>query len=282
MRQDRIGDGLDLGEAILGELESEQRGGRWLELGRQQRRDGHRRAAARSLQLAVADLPLRLDARRELAEVLIELGRRGTARRVLVQPVPSEAAQEHLLDLVQYLVSQRMLNQAALVLTERQTIDPRNLEIRLRLLRVYGRLAAGRQGLITQTEARPLADTPARYRRWLEAALTLHEELDDVDVFLGGEVERLAADEDRWSERGLGRLDVLVEVAERVEPAIAGAALSAALTNQPPAEAAAWWNGAWLMCRLRWINRRPKWSLCLSVWSTVMILNASSIEHGWH
>lgn len=238
MRQDRLSDGLELAERVLADLDDDERGGRWLDLGRNQQRAGRLRAAAESFARATQALPLRLDARREHAEVLVELGRRGAARRVLVAPVPAEAAQEHLLDLVQFMMSQRMLNQAALVLQERMQQEPRNLEVRLRLIRVFAKLAAGRQGSLVQQEARALADTAARYRRWLEAALTLSEELGNTEDLLRAEQDRLAQEEQRWSERGIERLHVLVTVAESRFPDIAATIIERSLTDSPPEAAA--------------------------------------------
>jgi len=152
-------------------------------------------------QVAEADL-LALDVRRELAETYLVLGRRQEVRALLARPIPKEAELEKLMDLVQFMIQQEFFVEARAALADRIDQEKTNLEIRMLLLTVHRRLGnqvAGRQ-LIEQS--RGLADTVARYRLWLESAVTFHESFETSEAFLAGEQTGLDQDSGPGPEKG--------------------------------------------------------------------------------
>lgn len=163
--------------------------------------------------------PARLDVRRELAETYLATGRRQEVRKLFAGGASRQASQqadlEDLLDLVQFMIEQELYAEARSAISGRLGQQKDDLDLRLLLLSVerrLGNLAAGEK-LIAQS--RRLADTGARYRLWLEAAVTLHEDFDSVGQFIQAEQSRLAGDPPQWTTRRLQRRLAFAEIASR-------------------------------------------------------------------
>jgi len=157
--------------------------------------------------------PARLDVRRELAESYLATGQVQKARDALKCEFPDDAPIENVLDLVQFMLEQRLLLEAREVITKRLKLGKSNFDLRLLLLTVEGRIGHFRAGRDLLLGTRELADTGARYRRWLESAIAFHDLFDTVEPFLDAEQERMEADAGDWSEKAMERRMAFIEVA---------------------------------------------------------------------
>lgn len=157
--------------------------------------------------------PSRLDVRRELAESYLATGQIQKARDALKCEFPDEAPIENVLDLVQFMLEQRLLLEAREVIAKRLKLGKSNFDLRLLLLTVEGRIGHFRAGRDLLLETRELADTGARYRRWLESAITFHDLFDTVESFLLAEQERMELEAGDWSEKAMERRMAFIEVA---------------------------------------------------------------------
>ena len=63
-------------------------------------------------------------------------------------------------------------------------MDKESLELRLLLLDIEHRVGNSTAGRALAVECRGLADTAARYRQWLEAAVAFHNDFDTLAAFL--------------------------------------------------------------------------------------------------
>ncbi len=208
-----------------------------LELARFLRRSALPRDALDMFREVVESAPARLDVRRELAETLLALGRRDEVRALLADPLPEGAALENVLDLVQFMIQERLLVEARGVLQARVMEEPANLEIRTLLVNVYHRLGDRAAGETLIEQSRKLADTNARYRLWLESAASFYESLGGAD-FLRAELDRLDEASVSWTGKDLERRLIFAELAAR-EAAVrddVAAMLREAIRGDPPRE----------------------------------------------
>ncbi len=179
--------------------------------------------------------PARLDVRRELAETYLAMGDRQRARGLFRNLAAKQADLENLLDLVQFMIDQELLTEARAAIGQRLQEEKENLDLRVLLLSVerrLGNLAAGEKLI---AEGRVLADTGARYRLWLEAAVAFHEDFDSLDAFLEAEQARLDQDPKEWTTRRLERRLAFAEIAARSgREKEAAAMLQSDLEDDPP------------------------------------------------
>ncbi|MEZ5299195.1 MAG: PQQ-binding-like beta-propeller repeat protein [Verrucomicrobiales bacterium] len=155
--------------------------------------------AAELFEQAVALAPERLDVRRELAEVLVALGDRPAARKLFKDGEAAEGAAENFLDMAQFMVAQGLLAEARAAAEKRLAESPGNFDLRLLLIEIYGKIGAQRSGEEAITGARALADTPARYSRWLDTAAMFHELFDTAEPFFDAEHLRLMGADPEWT-----------------------------------------------------------------------------------
>ena len=115
--------------------------------------------------------------------------------------------------MIQFLLKQDLVAEAEAALAAKVEREPQNFDLRLVQLTVAIRRAdqAGGLRLIETTHA--LADTDARYRRWLESAVSFHETFETEVEFLAAQQERVTAEADRWTRAKLDRTLAFVEVA---------------------------------------------------------------------
>jgi tetratricopeptide (TPR) repeat protein len=180
--------GLD---SLLEGLAPAERATRLLETARYLRRASLPGDAAALLEGVLEISPERLDVRRELAEALLATGRRRRCEELLGRDVPEDTATENLIDAARFMLENDFCDEARRALRAGAARDGTDLELRTLLLKVELRLGNLRSGERLVRDARALADTPARYRLWLEAAAEFHEGADTLDAFLGDELGRV-------------------------------------------------------------------------------------------
>lgn len=191
---------------------------RAVEAARALRARGSLRAAAALLERVLAAAPARADLRRELAECLLESGQRAAARRLLGQPLAPETDLDAFLDLLGLLRRERFLPEALAQVEARLAAEPR--ELALHLARLELRARAGRhagQGEAA-VQARTLADTPARYRRWLDAALEASDLSGALGPFLEAEAARLGAEQAAAADPEAERLVAFADASAPLDP----------------------------------------------------------------
>jgi outer membrane protein assembly factor BamB len=210
-------------ESLLGGMAEAEQVRRRLDLARSLRRMTLPREAADQLEKVLAADPARLDVRRELAEALMAANETERARRLLREALAPDAAIENFLDLIAFMMapsSSATWPEARDALRDRLAREPRNFEVALRLVQVLGLLGEQAQGETVLEQARPLADTGARYAQWLEAGLALAEAADAMNAFFEAEEARLVAAAEAsggWTpERGATYMQ-LCEAAQRNE-----------------------------------------------------------------
>ena len=186
-----------------------------LEMARSFRRSNLAADAAELLQRVVDGAPDRFDLRRELAELYLKLGNRGRARELFAGQLPAAVQVENVLDFVPFLIQQEMFAEARRTLVKAITPDEPNIEVRLLLADVERRTGNRTSADRVLTETRALTDTPARYRQWIEAAATLHQEDESLPAFVAAERQRLTEDAGDWNENRVERILSLLDVAGR-------------------------------------------------------------------
>lgn len=181
-------------DQVAGALPADELDRRLVELARHLRETKRFDDAAALFQRIVDAQPDRFEVRRELAEVHLAAEDRAAARAVLRDLPVNDAAIENFLDLVDFMVAAEFLDEARAALEARLEGAPGNLDLSLPLATVLAQSGdQARAGAIV-LESRAAADTPARYRAWLEAALEVHEAFGDLERFYDDEQQRLLAD----------------------------------------------------------------------------------------
>ena len=206
-------------EEMLGELDEEARFERRLDLARYLRRMSLPEEAIAVFLAAMEDRPERLDVRRELAETYLSTGKRGSARLLFTDELAEGATIENFLDVAQFLVGQEMLGTAKRVLENRRLVQPDHFELRLLLVDVFGKLGEKSDGEDLLTDTRDLADTEARYRRWLETGVSFHGLFGTESRFFDDEQRSLTAtggeDGKGWTPEEISRFYAFCEAAGR-------------------------------------------------------------------
>ena len=228
----RRSEALAVFDGLAAKLDPAARLTQLLELARFLRRSSLHADAAELFTRALALAPARLDVRRELAETWLAIGRKEKAREVFAGKMSDDTETENLLDVIQFFLKQEMFAEARATLAERVAKEPQNFDLRLMQLTVATRLADRAAGEKVIEETRGLADTDARYRRWLEGAVAFHEAFESEAAFLDAAQQRVLATPGGWAgenrERRLVFADVAAahgrkaEVAAMIDGALAG------------------------------------------------------------
>ncbi len=236
----RSGDALAALTEAVDEMKPDDRGGCLLETARFLRRSALLGDAAelfrRAIEAAPARLPnSRVKPRRELAETYLAMGDRQRVRELFGEIDFQQASLEDLLDLVQFMIRQELLGEARAALRGRLAQEKVNLDLYTLLLGVERRLGHHAAGEKLIARSRPLADTGARYRLWLEAAVEFHEASDSIDSWLAAEQARLDEDPGPWTTRRLERRLAWAEISARCgRRQEAAAMLQHDLDDDPP------------------------------------------------
>ncbi len=199
-------------DALMRELPAAARLARLLGTARFLRGASLHEEAAEVFERAVKLAPDRPDVRRELAEAYVAAGQRRKARALFRSLTAGRGQTENLLDAAQFMVEQGMFTEAARILRARAAADETDLEVRLLLLRAEAGLDNREVGRGLIVKIRVLADTGARYRRWLEAAADFHGKYRAGGQFLTAEQGRLEKEGGAWTEARLERLLAFAEV----------------------------------------------------------------------
>ena len=203
-------------ETLLGKTGAPDRPDRRLDLARALRRMSLPSDAAAQFEKALAADPKRLDIRRELAESQLAAGDAAAARRLMREALDGDAEIENFLDAVAFMTQQNMLPEGRDALRGRLTREPRNFEVAMILVDVLARLGEQKDGEVLLDQSRLLADTEARYRRWLEAAQAFAETMDTTEAFFASEQARLVAEVDEksggWTKERAARYLTLCDV----------------------------------------------------------------------
>ncbi len=214
-------------ESLLAGLSADDQIRRRLDLARALRRMTLPAEAVVHLEKVLEADPKRLDVRRELAEARLAANDPEGARRLMREAMAPDAAIENFLDVIAFMVgpeSAATWPEARDALRDRLEREPRNFEVAMRLADVLRLLGEQAEGEAVLERTRGLADTDARYRRWLEAGMALGEASGTEAAFFEGEEARLvaavAADAGGWTPERAARYLLFCEVTRQsdVEP----------------------------------------------------------------
>ncbi|MFN0130302.1 MAG: PQQ-binding-like beta-propeller repeat protein [Verrucomicrobiales bacterium] len=211
-------------DSLLTGLPPDEQVRRRLDLARALRRMTLPKEAAAQLEEVLAADPKRLDVRRELAEALLASNDPEGARRLMREAMAPDAAIENFLDVVAFMMgpeSSATWPEARDALRGRLALEPRNFEVAMLLVDVLGRLGEQAEGEAVLEQARGLADTDARYRRWIEVGLALAEAAGGAEGFFDAEQARLVAAVDEatggWTPERAAQYLLFCEVTKQAE-----------------------------------------------------------------
>lgn len=235
-------------DLLLEKMDAADRPERILDLGRFLARSGLHEESAAQLARFLEAAPERLDVRRELAEEYLAAEQRPDAEAAVAAGVAhvGSAAIENFTDYVQFLIKREFFMAAREALDARLAREPERFDLRLMQAGVLSRIGDAAGALTLHEESRRLADTPARYRQWLEEGLDMHAELDDEEDFFDREQARLteeragaATPPSPWVERFFILCDLAndTELNDRVALLLRNAL---AVPNTPKALQVAW------------------------------------------
>lgn len=174
-------------DAVLDTLADDEKIEHLLDLARYLRKANLNKPSIALLERVVTAWPERLDVRRELAETLVALDRRPEAAELLRGSDFVGAEIENFLDLMQFMLSAEFHVEARDGLESRVALEADPFEVQLLLVDVLGRLGERQPGEKQLDAARTLADTPARYRRWLHTGFEFHKTFDSTAMFFDRE-----------------------------------------------------------------------------------------------
>jgi outer membrane protein assembly factor BamB len=202
-------------DAAVADLPKAEQATQMREIARYLRRSSLPGDAVALYQKIVALDPARVDVRREWAETCIAQGDRERLHEILAGIDPRKAELETVLDLVPFMLQQELYAEARILLRKRLELDRESIDLRLLLLDLERRLGNSADGGKLVEESRTMADTAARYRQWLDAAVAFHQDLDSLPGFLDAEERRLARETGDWSGRPLERRMIYFDTASR-------------------------------------------------------------------
>lgn len=161
----------------------------------------------------VEERPDRLDVRREVAEIYLARGNRSKVRQLFAQNIPDEVPLDILFDALQFMTQQKMFMEARRVVRKRLESEKTDLRLRMLLLDIERRLGNVRACTTLMQQARALADTPARYRMWLDGVVRFCDEAGLLSDFVAEERKRLDTERGQeWSKSAVERRMVFVDV----------------------------------------------------------------------
>lgn len=201
---------------VLASLEEgETREDRILDLARFLKTSDKRRPAIATYRDYLALNPQRLDVARELAEIFLEDGLEDPVKQLVNSLSVTEADVENLLDLSQFLTDELFFVSAEKILTAYIAPLPSvPFEPGLALARVQGELGRGEVYESLQ-ELREQADTPSRYRKWLDISLIVSDQFNALPTFFETELSNFSSDDSKWSPDQIENYLYLCESGER-------------------------------------------------------------------
>lgn len=230
-------------DATLPRLPEGEGDDRLLALGRELARANRGADAQQALTRLHTRRPARLDVTRELADACLAAGRRDQAEALFApgangRSLPDDVAAEQVLETVNFLTNKKLTVAAARLAEERLATDPGDFELRLAAVRLEARLGNGAAAEARANEARVLADTPTRYRRWLETLLEAAS-TDRRPEVLAAERTVLDREAGEWTEARAGRRAAFAEACTAADARdLATQVLRADLLVAPPGDRA--------------------------------------------
>lgn len=200
-------------KSVLAGLDGAEASALLLELARHLQSIDRSGPAAEVLAAYVRENPDRLDVVRELVELHLENGNEKAARDLLAGIEGTEGEGENFLDLAAFLAESDFLPAAQRLTEARFRAEPENFEAGLLLLGILAESGDPRGAEERTAETRKMADTPERYRRWLEASLAAHAKFERAGSFFDSEESRYAYSGEEWTPERVGRFLALCEVA---------------------------------------------------------------------
>ncbi|MBM4037507.1 MAG: hypothetical protein FJ290_03250 [Planctomycetes bacterium] len=210
-------------DVLLAALDDAERASQLLDVARFLRASGLASDSAKLLGRLLALAPDRLDVRRELADAHLAAGAPQRLRELFAAPLPKDTPIEALLDTATFLLQQQLYREAHAAAAAGLAQSPDSLDLRLLAASIEARQGNRASGEKLLLDARRLGDTPALYRRWLEAAVALNEPAGSLDDFLEEERARVALERGPWTplrvERRLAFAEVAARCGQRAEAA---------------------------------------------------------------
>lgn len=159
--------------------------------------------------------PTRLDVTRELCEGYLKNGLVQQIKNVLNDTSSKNSPIEYLLDLSHFLIDEQFFGPAEKILSEYQanTTVP-SFEVGLALARVQSELGQRNSADTSIGQLRKQADTPARYKQWLDVALVVNDNFGSSPIFFEREQGRFAFIKDQWT---VDRIDNFLYLCESGE-----------------------------------------------------------------
>lgn len=186
--------------------------------------NGQRRLVADLLARACTILPGRLDVRREAAAMLLQLEDHAAAEALLNRPIPKTVELAAVLELAEFLIEVGLPATAHQRLEEQLPAHAESLDLQLALARTGSLLDNPSEPRPRLATARRFVRSPAAYRRWLAAALSLIAP-DELEAFLIEEFRETGPGGTVPSEASAGatayQLALLELAGERLPPEVA-------------------------------------------------------------
>lgn len=197
---------------VLAGLEPDEISARILDLQRYLRSIERIDAARPYLEGYVRNHPSHLEVARELAEIYAARDEEAAVDALVTSLDASAAAEETVVDLAEFLVSEGIFAPARHLLAQRLSADPGQFRIGLLLVEVLGELGDTAQASRLISSLREMTDTPERYAQWLESAVTASGALETLDPFFDSEQNRFSFDDGEWPEAKVEKFVILCEV----------------------------------------------------------------------
>lgn len=188
---------------------------RILELQRYLRSINRIDAAAPYLEAYLRNHPTRLDVASELAEVYLATKEDGKIDALVRQINATDADLANLLDLAEFLTSNGFYRSAKTIIEARLVAEPNQFDLGLLLISVLGKLGDALAVNRHVTSLREMADTPPRYKRWLEASVSAHRDLESLPGFFETEQNRFSFSDGEWSSDKIEKFLILCDIGKQ-------------------------------------------------------------------
>lgn len=198
-------------KSVVAGLEPDDISEKILELQRYLRRIDRIDAAGTYLERYLRNHPARLDVARELAEIYVKLEKPDEVNTLVGRVDSKEAELENLIDFVEFLIAEGFPIGAKQVLSEKIAIDASQFDLGLLLIQAESELGDRAAAQIQIDRVRELADSSARYAKWLETAMLASAKFEVVENFFDQEQGRYSFSNGAWSPEKVERFMLLSE-----------------------------------------------------------------------
>ncbi|MEC5127858.1 PQQ-binding-like beta-propeller repeat protein [Verrucomicrobiales bacterium BCK34] len=198
-------------KSVVAGLEPDEISEKILELQRYLRRIDRIDAAGTYLERYLRNHPARLDVARELAEVYVKLKKPNEVNSLVGRVDAAAAEMENLIDFVEFLLAQGFPIGAKQILGEKIAIDASQFELGLLLIQAESEIGDRGAAQIQIDRVRELADSSARYSKWLETAMRASAKFEVVESFFDQEQARYSFSNGAWSPEKVERFMLLSE-----------------------------------------------------------------------